>query len=642
MYLKEVQGLRIVAALLVAVYHIWFLRVSGGVDAFFVIAGFFLYRTLFKNGVPDWTTIGVYYQRTLARVLPSASVVIVATCLLFLVFDVDSIWPSQIKSAFAALLFVENWWLASESTNYLSRDDLPSPFQQMWALSVQMQLYLALPVVLLIAAKLSSGVMARTTLVLAGLFLLAFAYALFETARNQPFAYFNTGARVWEFLAGVLLACSLPHLRCSRPVAKALGYGALAVLVSFAAILPVATLFPGIAALIPVLATATIIMAATNGGNIEVLNAPIMQKLGDISFTFYLWHWPLLILVWQLSGTSQIGLLPGLGIILVAGILAYATYEYCEKPFRRSRLATGNRLVALSASLALMVPAALAAGLWSLAYVNSRDTARADLLAFQRGEAVEAAFVPATVIAKSDIPRAYGRRCVQRWGRDDVRECTFGNPEGRVTAVLVGGSHSAHWLPALEAVAKARPELKIITMLKGNCPLAVSAGELNLREDCLRWGRAVIDRVHALDPDVVVSLLTSTRGPEGESLEHVPSEFRGAWEALDGQRILAIRDTPRAPYNILDCVARLGPEHQACFRHEEMALTLGPDPVPDLPAQIVPLDLSDRLCPTGICPSVIDGILVHRDASHVTATFAASLADAFQTALIDMGVLSKE
>lgn len=642
MYLKEVQGLRIVAALLVAVYHIWFLRVSGGVDAFFVIAGFFLYRTLFKDGMPDWTRVGLYYKRTLARVLPSASVVITATCLLFFIFDIDSIWPSQIKSAIAALFFVENWWLASESTNYLSRDDLPSPFQQMWALSVQMQLYLTLPVVLLVVAKLSSGGAGRTTLVLAGLFALAFAYALFETARNQPFAYFNTGARVWEFLAGVLLACSLSRIRCSERVAKGLGYGALLVLVTFAAVLPVATLFPGIAALIPVLATMAIIVAATNGGNIEVLNAPITQKLGDISFTFYLWHWPLLILVWQLTGELQIGLLPGLAIILVSGILAYGTYEYCEKPFRRSRLATGNGLVAVSASLALMLPALGAAGLWSLAYIDSRDTARAELRAFTRGEAVEAPFVPATIIAKSDVPRVYGKGCVQRWGKDDVLECTFGNPEGSVLAVLVGGSHSAHWLPALEDVAKARTELKIITMLKGNCPLAAAPGDLDLQADCLRWSQTVIDRVHSLAPDVVVSLLTSTRGPKGVSLEHVPSEFHETWSALEDHRILAVRDTPRAPYNILDCVARLGPEHPACFRDEEIALTLGPDPVPDLPPHIFPLDLTDHLCPTGTCPSVIDGVLVHRDASHVTATFAASLAGVFQAALVTMGVLSSE
>lgn len=639
MYLREIQGLRVVAALLVAIYHIWFLRVSGGVDVFFVISGFFLYRTLFKTDTPDAKKVITYYQRTLARVLPSASIVITATCLILYLIDMDSVWSTQIKSALASILFVENWWLAIESTDYLARAEVPSPFQQMWALSVQMQIYLALPLLLMFVAVLSRGSARRCAQMLAVLLVFAFAYALLEAWRNQPFAYFNTGARIWEFLAGVLLGYGLPYLRCSARTAKLLGHTALIVLTVFASVLPVGSLFPGLAALIPVLATVVIIVAAANGANIGLLNAPIMQRLGNISFTFYLWHWPLLIIHWQLTGTHQTGLVAGLGIILLAGLLAHATYAWAENPYRRSRVATLRPLVAVPCTIAFMLPTLAAAGIWTLAYVQARDEARAQLAAFHRGEAVEAAFVPATVIGKSDLPHVYAMGCVQRWKAEDVKECVFGNPDGSVTIVLVGGSHSAQWLPALQAVAKAQPDLRIITILKGNCPLSLSTPTLQLQDDCLRWSSEVVARLKEMQPDAVVTQLTTTRQHYNGVGDFVPSEFREVWTELENFKILAVRDNPRGEEDLLKCVDRIGADPGGCRFIEEATLTVGQDPASGLPDHVYPMDLTRSFCDGGICPAVIDGILVYRDASHVTATFAGMFADVFLTAFQTIGVL---
>lgn len=642
MYLKEVQGLRVVAALLVAVYHIWFMRVSGGVDAFFVIAGFFLYRSLFKSGAPGWAQVLAFYQRTCARVFPSASVVIAATCAMFYLADIDSLWPSQIKSALAAMLFVENWWLASESTNYLARGEVPSPFQQMWALSVQMQLYIVVPVLLLVAGRLAKGSPPRVAAIIVVLLVAAFGYAIFETARNQPFAYFNTAARLWEFLAGATLAYALPYVRLPEAIAKLVGYAALLVLMLFAALLPVGSLFPGFAALIPVLATATIIVAATSGGNLGALNAPIMQRLGDISFTFYLWHWPLLILYWQVWGEGRPGLLAGLAIIVVSGVLAHLTYLWAEAPFRRSGVAKGPARWAIPASAALMIPAVLAVGWWALSYFQDRDAARADLAAFLRGDAVAAAVVPATVIGKSDVPTVYRKGCIQR-RQTDVIECAFGNPEGRFTVALVGGSHSAQWHPTLVAAARRIPEMRLVTMLRGGCPLAITPeamAELDVNEDCLEWSRGVLARLDQLQPDAVVTLLSTTRRVGEATKERIPAAFHAVWDRLDAFPVLAIRDTPRKGSDILNCVDRMGFDHARCTILEEQTLVAGLVEAAELPAHIHPLDLSNSFCRDGACPPVWDGMLVYRDASHVTVTYAKSFAPRFTAALIEMGVLA--
>lgn len=643
MYLKEVQGLRVFAALLVAIYHIWFQRVSGGVDAFFVIAGFFVFRSLFKSPDPGWRNVLDQYRRTAARIVPSASVVILATCASFIWFDVDSLWSAQIKSAIAALFFVENWWLALNSVDYLARGDMPSPFQQMWALSVQAQLYFLLPPLLLGAAACARRIgvsRAPLAVVIGALLLIFFGYALLATARNQPFAYFDTFARIWEFLAGALLAACLPFMKLKPAPAKVLGYACLAVLACFAAVIPVATSFPGLAAAVPVLATVGIIVAASNGASLRLLANEPMQRLGELSFTFYLWHWPILMAYWLFNGTEAPGLLQGLGIILLAGILAHVTYLLVERPVRTRASTIGSTATVLLVCAAIMLPAAGITGWWASRYISERDAARQTLARFTFQEPVDD-LLPATIIAKADIPNAYRRGCQQGWGEDDPIECVSGNQEGAIEIVLVGGSHSLHWLPALQRIARLEPSLKIISLTKGNCPLTLSAEQLNLAEEdvCLSWSRQVIDRIHQIDPAAVVTLLTTTNPTADHPRERIPPGFRHVWDSMAGIPVIAIRDTPRADFDILACVDRFGAEAERCTIDEASIMTATIMDNMDLPPNVHPVDLLDSFCRQGVCPPVRNGLLVYRDDSHLTATYAESLAPSLHTRLRDLGAL---
>lgn len=629
MYLKEVQGLRVVAALLVATYHIWFQRVSGGVDAFFVISGYFICRTFFDANVERRIDVLSYYKRTFARVAPSASTVVLATSMIFMLLGMDSFWAEQIKSGIAALLFVENWRLAFAGVDYLGQSQLPSPFQQMWALSVQVQVYLLLPGVLLALWSLSGHFKERKAFpyFIFVLGLCSFAYAVIGTLIDQPWTYFDTFARLWEVLAGVFMGIWLPQTFMAKKAAKIAGYVCLAVLVSFAAVIPVGQFFPGLAALVPVLATGGIILAAINGGNLRLLNSKPMQVLGDFSFTFYLWHWPLLIAYLLMTGHEEVGFLPGVAIIVATGVLSYVTYQFVEKPFRRSRLANARPLDAFSIIALAMVPPFLITALWALAYVTSRDAARQAMVLFQQNKFSEA-LVPATVTARADVPDSYRNGCNQRDGSSDVIECVYGNPEGDVSIILAGGSHSLHWLPALQEVARENSRFKIIAMTKANCVLALSEEEIELAEsqNCLKWSHGVVNRIKQLEPAVIVSLLTSTREGKERSLEHVPAGYHMVWSELVRFPILAIRDTPRSDFDVVSCVDREGSGAPQCNLNRNASLQKGPMSIDRFPENVHPLDLTNIICEDDVCPAVQDNVLVYRDRSHFTATYARTLA----------------
>ncbi|MFV8781462.1 acyltransferase family protein [Microbulbifer sp. SA54] len=649
--MKEIQGVRAVAALLVAVYHIWFQKVSGGVDAFFVISGFFVFRTFSKYEAVSWDIIFSYYRKTFSRIVPSASIVILFTCLGYLMIGMESKWSDQVRSAIAAIFFVENWWLAMSSVDYLAQGGIPSPFQQMWALSVQMQIYISMPVLLFMISAISVKYKLRRSSVFAilvFLFLVSFLYALVVTYLDQPRAYFDTGARLWEFLIGAMLAARFSEIRFSRFFAAVLGYSCLFIFMIFAAVIPVSEYFPGVAALIPVLATVGIILASSNSAGIWLLNNAVMQKAGNLSFTFYLWHWPLLTAYWQLSGNGDVGVVPGLAIIFLSGVFAYLTYAFVEKPFRKSSLANGKFLPAMAACCAVMVPAFVMVGVWGGQYVSVKERAEEDVRLFWRGKST-ADLVPASVIAKSDVPQAYRNGCNQRWGNSELIECVFGNKNGEKSVVLVGGSHSLHWLPTLQEIAKIDQSIKITTMTKGNCPLTLSGESLGLPENdvCIEWSKKAISRINELRPEAVFTLLTSSRDDAGLEGDYIPVGFYEAWKGIPDLPIIAVRDTPRAEFDFVLCVDRFGPTSDQCSVDKrkkldpEITAMIQSNHIAKLglPKNVHPIDLTDLVCEGESCNAVANGVLKFRDRTHLTATYARVLAPALYERIKKSGVL---
>jgi peptidoglycan/LPS O-acetylase OafA/YrhL len=607
--------------------------VSGGVDVFFVVAAYFMTASLSKRQPLGFAQIQNFYISTLRRVIPGVALVVLATVALGAALLPHSVWRAEILHGAASLLFVENWRLVRVNTDYLSQGMATSPFQQMWALSLQVQFYLALPIVIWACSRVAgrfSWASYRTLLLSAFtlVFFASFIWSVYETSTNQPRAYFDTFARAWEFAFGSILALTVDRFRIGHRLAKALGIAAMLMLLSFARIIEVSAQFPGYVALIPLLAAAAVIISAKNGGNIPVLNWKPVVRAGDYSFSFYLWHWPVLLFARIVLVRDDVGPWYGLAIIVVSAVLAYLTTHYFEGPFRRTPRLTGRPWLALAACVAAVIPAVGAIGTWYAYYQAETQTAHREVAAFlATGRIIDhrpGALLPDPIIVKQDLPPGYSDGCHQLTYRAALIECVYGNPNGRSVIVVVGGSHSVQWLPVLQRLAKTR-DLKIVAMTKSAC---FFSSQIDPEEDpdrsCSRWNAAAMKRIIEISPDLVFTI--STRDIGGR--EATPAGYFAAWRTLATHqiRVLALRDNPWFKRDVSYCVELHPSSPDSCgIKRADFYASRDPAAASKL-ANLWFADFSDEYCPNGFCSPAVDGILRYRDAHHLTVSYTMTLA----------------
>lgn len=629
-YLNEVQGLRTIAAMMVAVYHIWLQRVSGGVDIFFVVAAFFMVKSLGKTSTLGLKQVLDYYLSTIRRVLPSSTIVIVATIALCLMLLPQAAWKLELGHAAASIFFIENRHLASVSTNYLDQGVASSPFQQMWALSLQMQLYILTPMLIFtagVAARLARVPVRTMTLVaLFTVFIASLAFSIYFTNANQARAYFDIRARAWEFAAGGILALSYQRVTLSPRMARTIGVISLLIIVSFARIIDVSAEFPGYMALVPVLCAIGVILASQNGGNVPVLTWKPVVAAGNYSFAFYLWHWPLLSFARILLVRDDVGLPVGLAILVGSAVLAYATTRFCETPFRENSMLSGNRWLAAAACGIILTPAAAALGAWKMEHSRALDAASRDVTAIRANPEYRSrtnAFIPASVEAKYDDSDSAKKDCFQTVRNPAVVSCIRGDRNGIKTVLIVGGSHAAQWFPPVEKLAL-KHKLRIVLMNKAGCFLSTdNFARAKRYASCMDWNRQVLPKIVGLHPDLVITM--GSRRVSGKEI--VPPGYIAVWSQIvkAGIPILAIRDNPNfgtdAPYCLdLKGAARCGISRTAFYadRSPTRAITM---PLVSF------VDFSDDFCPDNFCPIVADGLIRYRDAHHLTATYALTFAE---------------
>lgn len=627
-YIYEIQGLRTVAALLVAIYHIWFQRVSGGVDVFFVVSAYFMVGSFVRKAHIGFGSVIAYYTSTFRRILPGTITVVLATIAGCLILLPHSVWTAELTDALGSILFMENWVLARSGQNYLDQGMSSSAFQQMWALSLQVQFYILFPLIFLIGEFIArrSGRDRSTVLItlLTILFFLSFAFSIYLTLNNQPLAYFHAGTRVWEFAAGGLTALLIGPVRMGTKVARIIGLAALIVLLTFGRLIDVSSQFPGYVALVPVLTTIAIFISASNGGRIPVLSWNAFVKAGDYSFAFYLWHWPILTFARLLLMREEVGLIPGVAIMVLAAVLAYLTTQFLESPFRRNAWLSARTPLAI-ASCAALVAAGLA-GTYVWDHLAKREIAigHKDLKSYLANHdarrPIGAPLVPAPIIVKGDIHEAYSDGCHQKLKASRVITCEYGAKAGAIKVVVVGGSHSLQWLPVLEKIARRR-DLKIYSMTKSACMLSFSDSEHEMQDSksCLAWNRDAVAKIKRIRPDVVFTI--ATRSVQGH--DAIPVGYRQAWKAIAdaGIRIIGLRDNPWMGRDIPYCVELRGKERDICGIPKDAFYGPVSAIKPLIPANMIFADYSASYCPNGFCSVVQDGVLMYRDRHHLTKTY---------------------
>lgn len=637
----EIQGLRAVAALLVAIYHIWMGRVSGAVDVFFVVSGYLVIGTLLRQVERSGRVQFMRFYGSLAkRLLPNALAVIVFVLVASLFLMPSSRWRTTMFELLASTLYLENWLLARLSVDYLARNDVVSPVLHYWAMAVQGQFYLVWPVIItgiaLACRFLRLNLRSTATVVLAVIFGASLAWSVYFTKINQSVAYYDTASRMWEFAAGGLLALWYPKIRFSAPAYAVLGWTGTLLIIVCGLVLKVSTVFPGYAALWPVGATVLVLIAGTEGGRFgahQFLASRFMMRLGDVSYALYLWAWALLAFWLLYADKHAAGLWDGLAVLAVAIVLSFLSTRWLETPIRNSSIGKEKPWRAVALGLGLIAPVTIAISAWGAYIYQQRNVAQnrtVDAAVYPGALArmpnavtpPQAPFVPTPIQAPGDVSIAYEYGCQINSEVPGLRTCEFGKKDAPRSIALIGGSHSTHWLPALRRQADAR-DFRIITYLKGGCPFTASDEHGPI---CRDWNEKVIQSLANDAPDLIVTTATRDRGSD----EHVPQGYLAQWQKVErlGIPILAIRDNPWFDFNVPDCVERHGADSARCRRKrsEVLAERTPWSAVPAIPANVRFADYSDLFCGSTDCQPVIGNVLVYFDSDHISATYARSLA----------------
>jgi peptidoglycan/LPS O-acetylase OafA/YrhL len=606
-----------------------------GVDVFFVLSGYLITGLLVaeaeRTGRVD---LAAFYARRVRRLLPAAALMLAATLALGAVLLAPLEARPLAATGVATALYSSNLWFALQATDYLSDGGTANPLLHTWSLAVEEQFYLLWPL-LVIWAMRRGGRTGRRPLVavVAGVSAVSLAASVWLTGVVQPWAFFASPTRAWEFGFGALAWLAGRHWPALR--SRWSGAGAwlgMAALACAAALLGPRTLFPGWAALVPVLATVALLSSCggADGGVVgRVLRSGPMQWFGRLSYSWYLWHWPALVFAGVLWG--ELALAARLAVVVFALGVAAATRAWFENPIRFHRVLTRRP----AASFAL----------------GGVTTAGGLLLAigFQQAARHSAAQPEQAVFARARDDRMAvfeAGRCRGR-GKETagVRACVFGNRTSPTTLVLFGDSHAAHWLPALRRIARER-RVKLVAITRPGCPAArVTVYSRTLRREfteCDEWREAAVRTIAELRPAVVV--VASTHTYVGESESGGPGVAPDVWRsgvrqtvstlAGGGTRVLVMRDNPRAGFDVPLCMSRAAwrgrdPVAECSFPRttplRRQVAALEREAVAGVPG-VSFVDLTRSICTGDTCPPTRAGIVIFRDGSHLTRAFSEHLA----------------
>ncbi|GAB2462687.1 acyltransferase family protein [Jatrophihabitans fulvus] len=674
----DVQALRALAVGLVVVYHLSPGRLSGGfvgVDVFFVISGFLITAHLLRKPPRGPRDLLTFWSRRIRRLLPASLLVLLATLVATRVVAPDGLWRDTATQVRSAALYVINWTLAGQQVDYLHPASPPTPVQHFWSLSVEEQFYLGWPILLAVlcalAVRFRALVLAGIVLVVAG----SFAWSIRLTDSDPTTAYFATTTRIWELGIGGALAAwvargSRPRLpeRAGRVVRVVACWAGLAVVAGVALTYTDATPFPSWRAALPVGGAALVIAAAAPRGRFSPA-APMalrpVQYLGDISYSVYLWHWPLIILAPSVSDGRR-GRLDNIAILLATLVLAALTKRFVEDRFRTP--AWGRTLPRPYALAAVAMAVVVAGAQLQLHEVTARE--RQDAVATQKalkgkdpcyGAAAvlsgpgkctvvttSGRLVPTAADARreqSDIwhEQADGLNCFSHPPDFPLRRCEFGPATGTTKVALVGNSHGAQWLPAIREVGRSR-DWSIVTYTSIRCSLAdvtQNFADAPSRRNCDRWVDDVVSSVVADKVDLVVmsnrELYRAYGTTRAGSHKAYLAGYRAVLQKLSagGVPVVVIRDTPTLKDPGTTCMIEHPDDYTVCGT----ALRFPPD---DMPAAVRSLGRSDVhladmtrfICPARRCSAAIGGVPVFYDDSHLAGAYSRTLAPMLQPDLL--------
>ena len=655
----DVEGLRAVAILLVVLYHGGLNVFSGGyvgVDVFFVISGFVITGVLLRERVSSGRTSFLsFYGRRSRRIIPAATLVIVVT-VTATYWVLGAIYgnPTATDARWTAV-FLANLHFTSLGTNYLNEQQPPSPLLNFWSLAVEEQFYLVYPALFVLIATLRGKLSLRVRLVigLVAVIAISFTLSVVQTNSNPTVAYFSPFTRAWELALGALVAVGTKWLlRLPLAVSSIMTWAGLGAIGFAAVVFGANTVYPGSLVAIPVLGAGLVIAGGVRAPRWAaecVLGLRPFRWIGRISYSLYLWHWPLLVIAADAAGRSSLPFRQNAVWLLVALAAAVVTHRLIENPIRHApifqraiaSIGLGIFLIVITVAVATV---ALNAGPGGVS-ARVAPLSNSEVATLVRG-APDLRSLPTDLMPPlADAPQDWGGpppSCSPAIGGTAIPDsCVFGDTAGSHTMVIYGDSHAEMWFDALNIIAK-EAQWRLVDLGKGYCP-ADSLSYPNppgwgtpdgAYSACNQWHRFAIRRINQLKPDLVVI-------SQDVPADHVaPHQWQQGLEATLMQlevpktRVVVLGNIPILPQSAPECLSRHVSDIQACsgpvityltpFNQAEKAAADSEG------AHYV--DVTPWFCST-VCTGVIGRYEVFIDQFHVGATYTYVLEGVLRQAL---------
>jgi len=659
---RDIQGIRALAVLLVLAYHAEIPRFSGGyigVDIFFVISGFLITNLLVRefdlNGKISLTD---FYARRVRRLLPASLVAVVSTLVM------SRIWLEPLRlgdltqDARAAALFITNLLFASRESDYLQSALPPSPLQHYWSLGVEEQFYIFFPLIVMLLLKIqrNSKMMLKIGLALITAISLVLCVAL--TSKMPSATFYLLPFRAWELGAGALLTLVYTQVQRTNSVLReSLGWLAVISVLVTGFLYDSRTLFPGYAAVLPVVATLMMIASDDNSrfGPSRVFEIRILQWVGSRSYSLYLWHWPILIVAKAANKTDLSAIQVALCLVATF-IFAELSFQFVEQPIHRvpnfirstqRTLTFGVVLIVIGLVASLITAPTSAREIKTIENQSSESTNSVTATTvFQYSDDQLKEFLnrasdiaslppdlePTLVELDADEPEIYKIGCHDH-DLDEPPQCIFGNPNSATSIALFGDSHAAQWFEPLRRIAEQRG-FKFQTFTRSGCtPLGLETGVI---ENCKVWQQNALqlinDKKFSL---VIISGFTNPEDLADESPDGLLNNLSDLHAAItaNGQNVLYLADTPVPQLHVPICLSGNANSVQNCTFLREVAFN--PQTYEVLKGVWSSetsrfVDLTDWFCTTQICPVVIGNMVVYRDISHISSAYALALTNVLQ------------
>jgi peptidoglycan/LPS O-acetylase OafA/YrhL len=667
----DVEGLRAVAILAVLVCHAGVPFFAGGyvgVDVFFVISGFLITRLLLGEMEARRTvSLRGFYARRAKRLLPLSALLLAAIGVLSLLIFSPLRATETSGDIVSSALYVANWHFAAQSIDYFAQGLEPSPVLHLWSLAIEEQFYLVWPGLMLAVTwwfrKRRRKVRPVLGLTVTLIFVVSLLFGIVLTDQTPAAAYFSTFGRAWELALGAMLAL-LGAVRLPRHAAAALGWLGLAAIVYACLAFTATTPFPGVAALVPTLGTAALILAGSSvhtqpgGAPAGLLSLAPVRHIGRVSYSWYLWHWPFLVFAAALFGPLSVA--AGLAVVAAAWLPSVASHALVEDPVRRARSLARlpNRAILLGAACTgvAVVSGILVSNLQpSFQTASANEVKGAAALPEQpRPQQTAAAVRPNPLRARADRSRAFYDGCLVGIEGTNSNRCLYGDPSGKRTLILFGDSHAMQYFSPLEALAEEH-HWRLIALTKAEC----TPGEVRVRSmvvdreysQCDAWRESALARIEEAGDSAMVVMSGDTAytayGEGGEELSGSANAeaLQGGYEKTlrriraAGLQTVVIRDTPASSSDVPSCVSEDLQHLESCAfprprewdrEFDERAAAASPN------THLI--DLTAEICPGELCRAVIGNALVYRDKSHLTATFARTLTPWIETGLAEAGL----